>query len=64
MSYKITDRRLCIDNGIVELEKAKSLAEEYCREADVDLVTIVDESTGETVATGHATLVMEWKDEQ
>ena len=64
MSYKITDGGFCVDKGIDDLERAKTIAEDYARDADIDTLKIEDESTGETVATGHATLVMEWKDGQ
>lgn len=62
MSYKITDGGFCVDKGIESLEHAKELAQDYCREGDVDIIKILDESNGKTVTTGHATLVMEWRD--
>lgn len=64
MSYKVMDGGLCVQKGIMYLQQAKNAAEDYARDCDINLVKIVDESTGKTVATGHATLVMEWKDEQ
>ena len=49
-----------MNKGIETLERAKELAQVYCSEGDVDPIKIWDESTGEVVTTGHATLVMEW----
>lgn len=60
MSYKIMDGGFCVDKGIDRLEVAKDIASDYCCDAEVDTVTIEDESTGKTVMTGHATTVMQW----
>lgn len=62
MSYKIMDGGFCVEMGIEKLDDAKMRAEDYAREADVNMLTIVDEQLKQIVSAGHATLVMEWSD--
>ena len=60
MSYKVMDDGLCVDKGIESIGDAQKIGSEYARETDTGTITIEDESTGETVSTGHATFTMRW----
>lgn len=64
MTYKIMEGGLCVDSGIHLVSDAKNIAEDYCRESDVDLISIIDEESGETVLTGHAVFAMNWESKQ
>jgi len=64
MTYKIMDGGFCVDKGLVLLHDAQNKAEDYCRESDVDTISIINEETGETVLTGHAVFAMNWEGKQ